>query len=213
MNDDSQPPATPEESLRLIDQQRAAVAGRLQGTLAMYYIPWGVTWLVGFGMFVLRDGFGDDGGLVPMPESLPLVVLFTLLGSAIVFTVVTGFRESMRIGGESRRSGVLYGLSWGLTYGTMMPIVGRFADLLPQDERGMLFAATAVGLTGALYVAGAAIWHSESMAVLGGWLLVINLAGVLAGPQWHSFVVAVAGGGGLIVTGLGAWWHGRRVRP
>ena len=213
MNEESLPPPSPEESLRLIDQQRAIVTDRLQGNLAPYYVPWGLAWLAGFGAFVLRDGIGDAGGYVSMPYSLPLIILFVAMAIAIAVTVTTGYRESNRVTGESTRTGVLYGLSWFLTFATMMPIASRFADLLPRDERGLLFAAVGAGLTGTLYLTGAAIWRNWGMAALGAWLLLVNLAGVLAGPAWHSIVMAVAGGGGMLVVGVGAWRRGRRARP
>lgn len=203
-------PPSPEESLRLIRQQQSAVESLMQRSLLLYYLPWGLTWLIGFGMFVLRDGIGESGPYVSMPYGVPLAVLFILMGAALAITVVAGARESTRIGGDSTARGITYGLSWVLAFGTIMPIVAHFAELLARDERAMLFAAVPVGLTGTLYVAGAAVWRSRSMFVLGGWILVVNMAGVLAGTGWHSLVIAVAGGGGLILAGVAArlgWWR------
>ena len=46
-------------------------------------------------------------------------------------------------------------------------------------------------------MAGGAIWKSRDLFILGGWIAVINVVGVLAGPGWHSLVISLAGGGGL----------------
>ncbi len=188
------------------------MAERIRAGLLMYYLPWGLTWLIGFGTFVLRDGIGNSGPYVSMPYDLPLIVLFALMSVAIIVSIAAGARDTRRLGGESTRQGIMYGWSWFLAFGTMMPITAQYAEHLSQDQRGMLFASVATGLTGTLYVAGGALWRSWGMFVLGGWLLVVNMAGVLAGPNWHSFLMAVAGGGGLICAGLAARLNwGRRL--
>lgn len=196
---------TPEESLRLIAREQAAVAGRHRSTMALYYVPWGLAWFIGFGLLTLDQGPGSDGPWVDLPDALPLVVLFVLMALATAVTIVTSAHEARRIGGESNRRGAIYGLSWALAFGTIFPILGRFADHLPEDQRGLLFGSVSVALAGVFYLTGAAIWLDWGMFVLGGWLMVVNLAGVLAGPGWHSLVIAVAGGGALIGAGLLSW--------
>lgn len=193
---------TPEESLRLIARERAAVAGRHRGMMAVYYLPWGIAWFVGFGLLTLDQGPGSDRPWVDLPDALPLIVLFVLMAIAAVITVAAAAREASQIGGESNRRGTIYGISWALAFGTIFPILGRFADHLPENQRGLLFGSVSVALTGVFYLAGAAIWLDWTMLVLGGWLLLVNLAGVLAGPGWHSLIIAVAGGGALITAGL-----------
>jgi hypothetical protein len=62
-----------------------------------------------------------------------------------------------------------------------------------------------VALTGALHMAGGAIYRDRSLFVLGAWTSVINIIGIIAGPGWHSLIVAIAGGGGMIVAGTLQW--------
>ncbi|WP_116949792.1 transporter [Jiangella endophytica] len=202
---------TPEESLRLIARERAAVTDRQRGTMLLYYLPWGLTWFLAFGLFTLDQGPGTDGPWVDLPDALPLVVLFTLMAVAVAITIGTAAREASQVGGDSNRRGAMYGVSWALAFGTVFPILGRIAEHLPDDQQGLLFGAVSVALTGVFYLAGAAIWLDWSLLVLGGWLLVVNLAGVLAGPGWHSLVISVAGGGALIVAGLVAPAAARRA--
>jgi hypothetical protein len=58
-------------------------------------------------------------------------------------------------------------------------------------------------------MAGSAIWVDRDMFVLGAWISVVNVIGVLWGPGWHALVLAVAGGGGLLVAGLLGWLRRR----
>lgn len=196
------PELTPEESLRLIAQGRAAVAVRQRGAMLLYYLPWGLTWFIAFGLFTLDQGPGSDGPWIDLPDTLPLIVLFTLMAVSIAITIGAGLREATRVGGESNRRGAMYGISWMLAFGTIFPILGRFAEYLPDDHRGLLFGSVSIALTGVFFLVGGAIWLDWSMLTLGGWLLLVNLAGVLAGPGWHSLLVSVAGGGAMIVTAL-----------
>jgi hypothetical protein len=73
-----------------------------------------------------------------------------------------------------------------------------------------LWAAGSVGIVATLYLAGSAIWLDRNMFVLGLWLAVTNVVGVIAGPGWHSLVVCLAGGLGMIVAGFAEYL---RVRP
>jgi putative effector of murein hydrolase LrgA (UPF0299 family) len=81
-------------------------------------------------------------------------------------------------------------------------IAGRVSGSLPPAEVTLMFSALSTAVVGTLYVAGAAMWRDRSMFVLGIWVSIVNVAGVLAGPGWHALFVAVAAGGGLLVTGV-----------
>jgi hypothetical protein len=62
-----------------------------------------------------------------------------------------------------------------------------------------------VALTGALHMAGGAVFKDRYLFGLGAYISVINIIGVAIGPGWHSLVVALFGGVGMIVAGaLGA---------
>ncbi|MEK8108528.1 hypothetical protein NKG94_33475 [Micromonospora sp. M12] len=52
--DDDLPPTDAAAALRLIEDQRSATVRRLDPDARLLYWPWGVAWLVGFGLFFLR---------------------------------------------------------------------------------------------------------------------------------------------------------------
>ena len=58
-DDDDAAPVSAAESLRLIEAQRAATERSLTPDPRLIYWPWGVAWLVGFGLLFLR--YGPDG--------------------------------------------------------------------------------------------------------------------------------------------------------
>jgi hypothetical protein len=204
-NTDDHPPTSPAESLRLIAQERATAAKELAPDVRLLNWPWGIAWLVGFGLLFLR--FGPDGRVfVPMPDWLPLIVLFALLTAAGVITATVSVRSGRQVAGRSSVQGLLYGLSWPIAFGTTFTIAVRFTDDLPAaDEVVLLWAALATAITGVLYLAAGAMWSSRSMYVMGVWLLAINAAGVIIGPGWHSLFLAVLGGGALILGGALSW--------
>jgi hypothetical protein len=209
MTDDDTAPATAAESLRLIETQRAATHRSLVPDPRLIYWPWGISWFVGFGLLYLR--FGPSQKItVDMPSWLPETALFVLMGIALIVSSVAGARSNRQISGDSSRKGLRYGLSWFLAFAMFAPLAARLSDRLPEAESGLLWAAGSVGIVATLYLAGSAIWLDRNMFVLGLWLAVMNVAGVIAGPGWHSLVICIGGGLGMIVAGLAEYL---RVRP
>ncbi|MFG1867570.1 transporter [Micromonospora arborensis] len=198
--DDDLPPTDAAAALRLIEDQRSATARRLAPDARLLYWPWGVAWLVGFGLFFLRFPPGERE-LVRLPSWLPLTVLFALLLAAAAVQAVASARAYGQVTGDSARRGRWYGCAWGLGSVSIYAGLGRISEYLPDDLAGLVWSATAVGLTGALHMAGGAVWLDRDLFRLGVWISVINLAGVIAGPGWHALVIAVAGGGGILVAG------------
>ncbi|GGO05400.1 transporter [Micromonospora parathelypteridis] len=198
--DDDLPPTDAAAALRLIEDQRSATARRLEPDARLLYWPWGVAWLVGFGLYFLRFS-PDDRELLRLPGWLPLTVLFALLLAAGAIQAVVSTRAYGQVIGDSARRGRWYGCTWALGSVTIYAGLGRISEHLPEDVAGLLWSATAVGLTGALHMAGGAVWLDRDLFRLGVWISVINLAGVIAGPGWHALVIAVAGGGGILVAG------------
>jgi hypothetical protein len=208
---DDQPPTDAATALRMIHEQRAATVRQLEPDPRLYYWPWGVAWLVGFGLLFLR--FSPGGRvLVDLPDWLPLTALFVLLGAASVVFAVAGTRAYRQVAGDSARRGAWYGWAWFLGFLTLFVVDGRVSDRLPHDLAGLLWSAGAVGLTGALHMAGGAIWLDRNLFALGVWLTTINILGVIAGPGWHALVVSLAGGGGMLLAGTLAWLR-QRGRP
>jgi hypothetical protein len=208
MTDDEAPPS-PADSLRMIQTEQASAVRMIRPDPRLLFWPWGVAWLIGFGLLFLRFG-PDDRVTVAMPDWLPLTVLYVLMGIAFVVTGWAGARVNRHIAGTSQRQGLYYGLAWFAAYFTVGVAAGRVSDLLPADEVGLLWAGLSIGVVGVLYIAGAAIWQSRDMFLLGAWLTVTNVIGVIVGPGWHSLIAAIAGGGGLLVAGFIQWLGLRR---
>jgi len=210
MGDDETPPTSAAESLALIEAQRDAVVLSLWPDPRLIYWPWGVAWFVGFGLLFLRQG-PHDRVYVDMPQWLPLTTLYALMIVAGVVSGVSGARANRQISGDSRIRGRRYGLSWGLGFLGTTAICVHYSDLLPPDEVILLWSSASVGLVGVLYLAGGAVWNSTDLFVLGVWLTISNVAGVIAGTGWHALITSVAGGGGLLVAGFVLWLSRRRL--
>lgn len=199
-SDDDTPLADPAEALRLITEQQAEVSRRLNPDPRLFHWPWGVAWLVGFGLFFLR--FGPDGRVfVDLPEWLPLTVLFVLLAAAGIITGRAGAKAYGQVVGASSQRGTWYGLAWFLGNVSLFAVNIKISPLLPDDLQGLLWAAGAVGLVGVLLMAGGAIWLDRNLFWLGAWIIVLNVAGLIAGPGWHALIIALGGGGGLLLAG------------
>jgi hypothetical protein len=209
MGEDDVAPTSAAESLRLIQDQRDVAERSLRPDPRLIYWPWGIAWFVGFGLLFLRHG--PHGQVrVDMPDALPLITLYLLMIIAFVVSGVAGAKANRHISGDSSARGRMYGWSWFFGFAGAAVICVHFSDLLPEAEVGLLWAAMSVGVVSVLYLAGGATWHSRDMFVLGLWLTLSNIAGVLAGPGWHSLVVSLAGGGGMLAAGLVQWWSFRR---
>ncbi|MEV4714879.1 transporter [Micromonospora sp. NPDC049374] len=208
ITDDDLPPEDPAAALRLIDEQRATAARQFEPDPRAYYWPWGLAWLIGFGLHFLYYSPGD-APLVEMPSWLPLTTLFVLLAAAGAVTAMAGARAYGQVTGDSARRGAWYGWSWGLGFLSLFVLAGRLSDSLPPDLVGLLWSAFAVGLTGILHMAGGAIWLDRPLFLLGVGITVVNLLGTVAGPGWHALVVSVAGGGGMLLAGMLGWLRRR----
>jgi hypothetical protein len=198
--DEDPPPADAAAALRLIVEQRTEAGHKLHADPRLYFWPWGVAWLLGFGLFFLRFSPGGRT-LVDMPGWLPLTTLFVLLAGAGVVSGLAGAKAYGQISGDSSRRNAWYGWAWLLGFASYAVATGRVAGSLPEELAGLLWAAGAVGLTGVLHLAGGAIWLDRNLLTLGAWITVSNIVGVVAGPGWHALVVAVAGGGGMLLAG------------
>lgn len=201
---EDQPPASPAETLRVIEQQRAAAVRQLKPHPLMFHGPWGTAWLLGFGLLFLR--FGPDGRVfVPMPEWVPLVSLFVLLlGAAVVSGVWTG-RTFRHVHGRSSVQGTMYGFAWAIAFTAMGVTISRFSGLLADPQVGLLWATVAVGLTGALHMAGGAIWEDRKLFTLGAWITIVNVVGTVLGPGWQALIISLAGGGVMLALGFASW--------
>jgi hypothetical protein len=138
---------------------------------------------------------------VNLPDWLPLVLLFVLIMAAGAITGIYGARAGRWVTGPSTRQGALYGISWSIAFTSVTAVLGRVSDVVPEPQISLLWAGVMVGLTGTMHMAGGAIYQDTALFVLGAYICLINVVGVVAGPGWHSLIVAVAGGGGMLVAG------------
>lgn len=209
VDQDDLPPADPATALRLIREQQTEAARRLNPNRLYYYVPWGLAWLIGFGLFFLR--FGPDGRVfVRLPTWLPLTALLVLLAAAALISGIASVRAYSQVAGDSSRRGAWYGLAWVLGILGLSMTLGRVTEHLPNEQAGLLWAGAMVGLTGTLHLAGGAVWLDWNLFTLGVWINVINIVGLIAGPGWHALVIALAGGGGMLLAGV--FWVRNRPR-
>jgi hypothetical protein len=199
----------PAESLRLIEQERAQTERVLTPDPRLLLWPWGVAWLIGFSVYFLR--FGPNGRIfVDLPSWLPLAVLMGLIVVAGIITGITGARAGRQVSGPTSTQGAMYGITWTVAFFGVSIVLSQVSGELPDDKLNLLWAGVMVALTGALHMAGAAIFRDRSLFVLGAWTSLINIVGVIAGAGWHSLIVAIAGGGGMVVAGTLQWLRLRR---
>lgn len=203
-NDDELPPADPAESLRLIARERATTGRRLTPDPRLMLWPWGLAWLLGFGLFFLRFGPGEHV-YVDMPPFVPLTVLLGLITIAGLITGVGAARAGRQVSGTAARQGAMYGVTWSVAYIGMSVLLSRVSDLLPEPKANLLWAGAMVAVTGVLHMAGGALWNDRVLYVLGIWTSVVNVIGIVVGPGWHALIVAVLGGGGMLVAGAVSW--------
>ncbi|MDT5041484.1 MAG: hypothetical protein QOE51_2469 [Actinoplanes sp.] len=210
LRDDELPPTDPAESLRLIERERAETELNITPDPRGFTWPWGFAWIIGFGVFFLR--FGPDGRVfVDLPGWLPLALLLPLFVAAGAFTGWFGARLRRHISGPSNRQSLMYGITWSVGFSAMAVVLSTTNGLLTDPHATMLWAGAMVALTGAMHMAGGAIWNDRSLFFLGLWTSAVNVGGILAGPGWHALILAVLGGGGLLLAGTLQWLKLRRL--
>lgn len=175
---------------------------RIQHSVQIMHIAWGLAWLVGFGLLFLHDSPNDDE-YVSLPDWLPLTTLLVLLAAAGLTTAVQGVKVFGRGAADDRtaRQAKWYGTAWLLGFVGLMLTMGKITGDLPDDVKGLLWGATTTGLVGALHMAGSAIWGDRAQLRTGIWVTFINVVGVMAGAGWQSLIISIAGGALSIFLG------------
>ncbi|MFC4120238.1 hypothetical protein [Nonomuraea zeae] len=198
---------SPEEILRVIEEQSVATARFVYPNPALLYVPWGVAWLLGFTAFFLHYGL-DGRPYAPISQMQALAVL---MGAQLVAGAVTSFgivRMSRPVRGDSSARGAMYGYAWFAGMLLVAVIATRLGPLLPPAESGLVWAGASLMVVAILYMAGGAIWLNWPMFFVGGWVAGVDALGVLLGPGWHALLTAALLGCGFIAIGL---WQ-RRCR-
>ncbi|MFE0156220.1 hypothetical protein ACFWY5_54445 [Nonomuraea sp. NPDC059007] len=207
MNDD-EPAPSPEEMLRLIEQQQTAAMRRFLPDPLLMYVPWGAAWFIGFGTLFLGQGLqGDGNGLLPITWQVGLSVLWATQIIAFVLMVIAVLRSGGHIKGESETRGAMYGLAWFIGFNAMGIIATRFVPHLQEDTIGPFYTALFMLVAGLLYMAGGAIYRLWPQFLLGVWVVVVDVVGTVLGGGWIYLLLAVLGGGGAVATGLWLRWR------
>ena len=133
---------------------------------ALFFWPWGVAYLLGFGSIFLTYGTYP---LLPVANWVAAVITAVFFAAAMVVSVVCGARSGRGIHGPSRMVGAMYGWSWTL----------GFLGLL-----GVNIGLTRLGLS---EDAVSLLWSGSSLTGAGS---------VFAGVPGNFAVLSVAGGGG-----------------
>jgi hypothetical protein len=201
MGEDEAAPVSAADTLKIIDEQRAAAERSLTPDPRLIYWPWGIAWLVGFALLFLRFG-PDNRVFVDLPVWLPLSTLYALMIAAFVISGVAGARVARNVRGVSSVTGALYGWAWFLGFAGFSALAIRVSPHLPYEWSGLLWAGGSVGVVGLMYLAGGAIWRTRDLYTLGLWVTVVNIIGIIAGPGWHSLVISLGAGGAMIIIGL-----------
>jgi hypothetical protein len=191
-------PLMAEESLAVIERQRAEVSRRLGVNPALFFWLWGVAYLLGFGSIFLT--YGTDP-LLPLASWVAAVITAVLFSAAMVVSAVYGARAGRGIHGPSRMVGAMYGWSWTLGFLGLVGVnIGLTRLGLSEDAVSLLWSGSSLLLGGVLYLAGGALWQDRFRYGLGVWMLLTGAGSVFAGVPGNFAVLSVAGGGGLLVT-------------
>ncbi|MEV7806001.1 hypothetical protein AB0O28_23940 [Microbispora sp. NPDC088329] len=194
-------PADPGSLLRLIQTEQRQARHRLYVNPLSVHVPWGLAWLIGYGLIFLR--YGPDGRvMLDTPRVLPWLVLILCCAAALTATIIGIRRGTRHISGQSSHQSMMYGLAWCFGLLSVTAVAARLDEMLDLSHRILMWSSLTTAVVGMLYIAGAAIWHSWYLFGCGLWIVVANSAGLVAGPGWHALVTALAGGGGLIVFGV-----------
>ena len=191
-------PLSAGESLALIERQHREAQRGLEPNVALFFGPWGVAYLLGFGAIFLT-----------YPTALPVrlagwaaaVITAVLFASAVVITAVNGARAGRGLRGPSQAAGGMYGWSWTLGFSALAAVnLGVTRLGLPDDAVTLLWSGSSLLLVGVLYLGGGALFQDRFQYGLGVWMLVSGACSVFAGVPGNFAVVSLAGGGGLLLA-------------
>lgn len=154
----------------------------------------GLAWLLGYGTLALTQ---NANGL---PPAGAFVVFGALLLAAGVLTAVHITRRSAGLRGASTRAGVMYGITWPISFVVVSVMVGALGNA-GVDGEAMAIAANGAFtiLVGVLYMAGGAMYRDMTWFLLGVWIAVVAAVAGLAGLPALYWIMALAGGGGLLI--------------
>ena len=204
--DGSDEPLDPAEGLAIVEAQRLRVQQDAVDPRVLFG-AWGAAWALGYTAMAVSSARSVDHA----PNGWAGATFGVALIGAGVVTAVHITRHSRGMRGPSSIAGAMYGLAWSGGFMAMAALLVALARLdVSAQVQGLVANAVACLIVGVLYLAGGALWQDRSMAVLGGWILLVS-AGAGFVPMPASYVLmAVAGGGGMLVAAGTAALSGRR---
>jgi hypothetical protein len=190
----------PRAALAAINQTAAATRASIEPNVAIIYFVWAAAYLLGYGLL-----HGATFGWLPLAYSTALVIGGAILLAAVAYTAVLGIRSGSQVRGDSKFAGMAYGMSWMGGFATVAMFSIAFANLMPDSEQlatGWLINAVAILVVSLMYMAGSAIFQDRAMFVLGVCFTVLNVAGLIAGPQAFISIFAIGGPILFIAAGI-----------
>lgn len=203
---DEERPHSPADALAIIRSQQARVNAQLAPASALFFLFWGVAWVL-IGVLAYLAATDAIGG-----ATAGIVGAAVLLAAGGASAWV-GIRSGRGVAGDSARQGMLYGLSWPIIMTLVGVFVGAAASTLGLTELQMSVLVPAIYalVVGALYSAAGAIWGHVPNYVLGLWIVAVGVISVFAGSPANTLVFGIGAGGGMLVVGAGEMV--RRTRP
>lgn len=194
---DEERPHSPADALAIIRDQQAKVNAQLAPASALFFLFWGVAWILIGVLAYLADTDAIGGATAGIVGAAVLLVA----GGASAWV---GIRSGRGIAGNSARQGMLYGISWPIIMTLVGVFVGAAASTLGLTELQMSVLTPAIYalVVGALYSAAGAIWGHVPNYVLGLWIVAVGVLSVFAGSPANTLVFGLGAGGGMLVVGV-----------
>lgn len=184
----------PAEALALAESQQRAVGLSFVKPVALLYLVWGVSWLLGF--LALWLGYVTEW----VPISAAGIAFGVLITAAIVTSAIVGSRIGRGVQGSSEFQGIVYGLSWPLTGFAFAAVgMGLISQGMSTELASVYFPSAYALMVGILYMVGGALWNARSQLVLGIVLLVIGSVAPFFGAPHNNLVMAIGGGGAFLI--------------
>lgn len=196
----------PRTALAAINQTAAATRASMEPNVAVIYFAWAAAYLLGYGLL-----HGAAFAWLPLSYPTALAIGGAILLAAVAYTAVLGIRSGSQIRGDSKFAGMAYGMSWMGGFATVAMFSIAFARLMPDSAQlttGWLINAVAILVVSLMYMAGSAIFQDRAMFVLGACFTVLNIAGLIAGP--NAFIAIFAVGGPILFIAAGILIIARR---
>lgn len=199
---------TPEQSLALVEAQRARVAQETDVNTVLLYGAWGLAWFLGFGLWALSEGTDP---VVALPSGLVGAVFGLLIVGAAVVTMVHSMRAGRGLRGRDQVRGAMYGWTWMLAFAALFVVMWALHQQdAPEPLLRLLWPVLSCLLVAVMQMMGGAIWTDAYQFGIGAWILLCTGAGAVLGLPGFYLLMSLAGGGGFLL--MAAWLGLRRNR-